>query len=129
MMTIIFFVALVFDLGFLTWVPSKITAFLISLSFGFSPYALGAWRWTGKQLLKGPELNGDTAEPAMAAGLGVRLGGMNFYKGVPIKKAQIGDEIELLSIRHIYQSIRVSYASAILMLLVSIFIAGRDMIL
>ncbi len=115
--------------AFMNWVPSKVTAFLISLSFGISRYAKGAWRWTGKQLFKGPESNGETAESAMAGGLGVRLGGMNFYNGVPVRKALIGDEIEPLSVRHIYQSIRMSYVSAILMLLVSIVVAGRGGIL
>lgn len=111
--------------AFLNWLPSKVTASLISLSFGFSRYALSAWRWTGNHLLKGPELNGDTAESAMAGGLGVRLGGKNFYKGCPVGKAFLGEAIENLSVSHIYHSIKVSYTVAVLMLLLAVFVTGK----
>ncbi|HQP12235.1 MAG TPA: adenosylcobinamide-phosphate synthase CbiB, partial [Candidatus Omnitrophota bacterium] len=71
----------------LNWIPAKITALFISLACGFSQYATGAWRWTWRHLLKGPEFNGDTVEAAMAGGLRVRLGGINFYAGTSVRKA------------------------------------------
>jgi len=106
-------------------IPSKITAFLISVSFGFSRYTSGAWRWTGRHLFKGPDFNGDTAESAMAGGLGVRLGGRNFYKGCPVRKAFLGEDIERLSINHIYQSIKISYAVAVLMVVLAVFVTVK----
>jgi adenosylcobinamide-phosphate synthase len=114
--------------AWLNWIPSKITAILISLSFGFSTHATGAWRWTGRHLGKGPEYNGDTAEAAMAGGLGVRLGGVNVYNSVSVEKPFLGDDIEPLSIRHIDQSIRISCASAVGMLFIAVLLWGKGMI-
>lgn len=110
----------------LNLIPAKITSFLINVSmFFYGKNWLNSMRWTAKYIFAGPASNGDTAEASMAGGLGVRLGGINFYDSQAVRKPFIGDAFEPLSIEHIHQSIVVSYASSIWMLVMGSIVMGR----
>lgn len=112
--------------GLLNLIPAKITALLISVSMFFCwKDWLNSIRWTTKYIYKGPKFNSDTAEASMAGGLGVRLGGINYYNSQAVHKPLIGDDFEPLSIGHIHQSTIVSYASSILMLIIGTIVMGR----
>jgi adenosylcobinamide-phosphate synthase len=99
--------------GLANIVPAKITALLISASSLFLKKDFtGSLKWGLKYFFKGAGYNSEMTEAAMAGGLGVRLGGMNFYDGAPLQKPFIGDEIYPLGPEHIRESIRIAYISS-----------------
>ena len=111
--------------GLLNLIPAKITAFLISVAMIFcGKHWLNAIRWSAKYIFKGPGFNGDTAEASMAGGLGVRLGGTNYYDSVKVQKPFLGDAFEPLAIKHICQSNMIAYIASTLMLVFGILIVG-----
>ncbi len=112
--------------GWLNFIPSKITCFLISVSiFCCRKRWLNSLKEAKRFLLSGPGENSDAVEAAMAGGLGVQLGGTNFYDSVVVKKPFIGQAIEPLSIKHIRQSLNIAYMSSALMLVMGIVIFKR----
>ena len=42
----------------------------------------------------------------MAGALGIQLGGLNFYDGLPSERPRLGDEGETLAVKHIAQAKR-----------------------
>lgn len=103
--------------GLLNFIPSKITAFLINAAmFICGKDWVNSVKWTAKYIFKGFSFNSDTAEAPMSGGLGVRLGGRNFYGVIAVDKPFLGDDLEPLGLRHIGYSIKVCYVSSALML-------------
>lgn len=112
--------------GWLNLIPSKITCFLISVSiFCCGKKWLNSLKEAGRFLLSGPGANSDAVEAAMAGGLGVQLGGINFYDSVAVEKPFVGQKVEPLSIEHIKQSVNIAYVSSALMLIVGVIILKR----
>ena len=112
--------------GLLNLIPAKITAFLISAAmFLCGKNWLNSIRWMAKYIFKWSALNSDATEASMAGGLGVRLGGTNFYDSQAAHKPFLGDAFEPLNIKHIHQSAVISYIASALMLIVGWAIAGR----
>jgi len=109
--------------GWLNFIPSKITCFLISISI----LCCGK-RWfcslkeVGRYLLSGPGANSNAVEAVMAGGLGVQLGGTNFYDSVAVEKPFIGQATEPLDIKHIRQSVNIAYISSVLMLVLGVIV-------
>lgn len=103
--------------GLLNLIPAKLTAFLISaVMFFYRKDWVNSFRWALKYAFKSPAFNGDTAEAPMAGGLRIQLGGMNFYNSLAVCKPYLGDNREPLAIKHIHQSMIVSYMVSALML-------------
>jgi adenosylcobinamide-phosphate synthase len=74
------------------FIPARLTAMLIwiaALMPGFS--ARRAFRVTLRDGRSQPSPNAGYPEAAVAGALGVRLGGLNFYHGMPSRKAALGD--------------------------------------
>ena len=74
------------------FIPARITALLIwiaALLPGF--YALRALQVTIRDGANQPSPNSGYPEAAVAGALGVQLGGINFYGGVPCRKPNLGD--------------------------------------
>jgi cobalamin biosynthesis protein CobD len=112
--------------GLLNFIPAKITSFLISASMLFCGKDwLNSFRWGARFILRGPAVNSDAAEASMAGGLGIQLGGTNFYDSIAIHKPFLGDAFEPLHIKHIRQSTVISYITSALMLAVGWAVAGR----
>ena len=112
--------------GLLNLVPAKITSFLISASmFCCGKNWINSIRWTARFIFKGPATNSDATEASMAGGLGIQLGGTNFYGSQVVHKPFLGDAFEPLNIKHIRQSTVISYVASALMLIVGWVIAGR----
>ncbi|MBU4252179.1 MAG: adenosylcobinamide-phosphate synthase CbiB [Candidatus Omnitrophica bacterium] len=109
--------------GWLNFIPSKITCFLISVSI----LCCGK-RWfcslkeVRRYLLSGPGANSNAVEAVMAGGLGVQLGGTNFYDSVAVEKPFIGQAVEPLNIKHIRQSVMIAYVSSVLMLVIGVIV-------
>ncbi len=49
----------------------------------------------------------------MAGALGVRLGGLNFYRGVPSHKAFLGDAVRPLDVKAFHRTRGLLYACAL----------------
>lgn len=111
--------------GWLNLVPSKITALMITLGvFCLGENCFSSLKWSFKYMLRGCENNSDAAEAPMAAGLGVQLGGTNYYRGVRVEKPFLGEALRPLKIQDIRQSVRVSYAASLGMLVLGCIIIG-----
>lgn len=92
------------------FIPSKITAFLITLaSMFFKKNWLDSLKLTLKYLSKGPFYNSEVAEAAMAGALGIQLGGTNFYSGAPVEKSLLGRPRKPLELSDITDSARIAY--------------------
>lgn len=94
------------------FIPARLTALLIwiaALLPGFN--AARSLRITIRDGNSQPSPNAGYPEAAVAGALGVQLGGLNFYKGVPSRKPSLGDAIVPLRCE-VYRQVRVLlYAS------------------
>lgn len=73
-----------------------------------------AWRIMRRDGRKHPSPNGGLPEAAMAGALGIRLGGTNYYGGIPEFRPYLGDGGNPLSRGHIVQAIRLMYVASVL---------------
>ncbi|MFH1288659.1 MAG: adenosylcobinamide-phosphate synthase CbiB [bacterium] len=104
--------------GMMNFIPAKITCFLISISsLCYGKNWLNSFKQGSKYFFQGPKINSESTEAAMAGGLNIRLGGINFYNSIPVRKPLIGGDLQPLAIEHIQQSIRIAYISSALMLI------------
>ena len=110
----------------LNYIPARITGILLVLAAFFLQFrAKESWRMLRRDASKHPSPNGGCPEAAVAGALGIRLGGLNYYFGQPSFRAYMGDSQNELAPQHIYQTIRLMYATTFLFLVIaSIFIAG-----
>lgn len=76
-----------------------------------------AWRIMRRDAHKHPSPNSGIAEAAVAGGLGIRLGGLNFYGGVASYRAHMGDAVRPLTAACIEQACRLVYVTVALFLL------------
>jgi len=100
------------------WAPARLTAGLVWIAalalpgYHFRRSVRVTWRDASSQ----PSPNAGFPEAALAGALGVRLGGLNYYGGVPHPKPYLGDPERALA-RAAFARTRVMlYAVAILML-------------
>jgi adenosylcobinamide-phosphate synthase len=103
------------------WVPARLTACLFVLASWFlsrrAKTALRAWAIVRRDGRKHPSPNSGWPEAAMAGSLGVQLGGVNLYDGVPEERPLLGDPGAALRAAHIRSAL-------VLMVIVSLFAAG-----
>lgn len=91
----------------MNWVPARLTAALVWLvalltpSLNATHALLTVWRDAARQ----PSPNSGYPEAAVAGALGVQLGGLNFYGGVPSPKATLGQPLRPLH-WNLYPSLR-----------------------
>ncbi|WP_174734602.1 adenosylcobinamide-phosphate synthase CbiB [Mesobacillus harenae] len=74
------------------WIPSRLTAF--SMLIGNRPESISrmqAWKIVFRDAKKHPSPNSGWGEAAVAAILGIQLGGINYYKGIVSDRAKMGD--------------------------------------
>ena len=87
------------------FIPARITAILLVLSAGIVSRSWPAMRRTWQILLRDggrhPSPNSGHPEAAMAGALGVQLGGINRYDGLPIERPCLGDSHHSLAKAHI----------------------------
>jgi adenosylcobinamide-phosphate synthase len=86
---------------FANWVPARLTAGLLVVAGGIQTRSLGtvtsAIRILRRDGHRHPSPNAGHPEAAMAGVLQVRLGGMNFYGGIPEARPFLGDPMRALS--------------------------------
>jgi adenosylcobinamide-phosphate synthase len=92
---------------FANFLPARLSAVLICYAAAFIPgaSAFRAFKTTLRDGRSQPSPNAGFPEAAVAGALGVQLGGLNFYHGLPSMKAKLGDAIVPLS-RDTYKAVR-----------------------
>lgn len=92
---------------FFNWVPSRLTAAIMILANAtlLKVRLKMCFHIVLRDAKKHPSPNSGFPESAMAALLGVQLGGVNKYKGIISNRAKLGDRIFPLKADHIEQSI------------------------
>lgn len=100
----------------MNWVPARLAAGFIALASGL---ATGQWHRVQDSWYilhrdgdKHASPNSGRPEAAMAGGLGVQLGGQNYYDGVPYDAELIGDAGTALIPGHIDQATRIMVVAA-----------------
>ena len=87
------------------FLPARITALLLVLSAGIVsrswPAMQRAWQILLRDGGQHPSPNSGRPEAAMAGALGVQLGGVNHYDGLPIERPCLGDPVQPLTRAHI----------------------------
>ncbi len=75
----------------LNYVPARLAAFLLFIVFGFQRLHIhSAWCALLRDAKHHPSPNSGIPEAMVAGGLGVELGGTNFYQGIPSHRAKMG---------------------------------------
>lgn len=96
------------------WIPARFTALVIVVSAGLvfrkRENMKRAWYVLRRDGKKHPSPNGGHPEAAMAGALGVRIGGTNFYEGVPSARPVLGESVRSLSPSCIGEALRVMWA-------------------
>jgi adenosylcobinamide-phosphate synthase len=89
------------------WAPARLTSLLFVAAAGVSSGRAGqAWRILRRDGAKHPSPNSGRPEAAMAGALGVQLGGVNVYAGVPSERPRLGDPGVPLASNHIAAALR-----------------------
>ncbi|MFL6416726.1 MAG: adenosylcobinamide-phosphate synthase CbiB [Bryobacteraceae bacterium] len=90
------------------FVPARLSALLVWCAAAFVPGLSGlrALRVTLRDGGGQPSPNAGFPEAAVAGALGVQLGGLNFYGGMPCRKATLGDPMAKLD-RGVYTRLRI----------------------
>ena len=81
-------------------------------------------KWGLKYFFRGQEFNSVATEAAMAGALKIQLGGINYYKTIPISKPLMGKSFYPLDKKHIIASIKISYICSALFLIIGAFLIG-----
>jgi adenosylcobinamide-phosphate synthase len=100
------------------WLPSRMTGFVMMLCRRSGTASRkSAWSILFRDAKKHPSPNSGWGEAAVAALLGVRLGGLNYYKGKKSYRMEMGEPAVSLQLRHIADTIRIMQQTTILFLL------------
>lgn len=105
------------------FIPARLTAlFLVAAAFLLRYDVKNALLSIVRDAAKHPSPNSGMAEAAVAGSLGIQLGGLNFYGGVPSRRAYMGQPCKDLAPIHINQATYLMYVTTALFLLVAIWI-------
>ena len=103
------------------FIPARLSMLFISFAGLLTAKdALNSWRIARRDGRKNPSPNSGIPEAAVAGALGIQLGGLNFYNSKAILKPFIGDDINALEPGHIKESIKISYISSALFLIIGV---------
>ncbi|MDZ5474209.1 adenosylcobinamide-phosphate synthase CbiB [Bacillus sp. 31A1R] len=106
------------------WIPSRITGVLMLLSTRPEQSNYRAvWTLLFRDAKRHPSPNSGWGEAAVAAILGIQLGGINYYKGVISNRAKMGDPIVPLAKDHILKTNQI-LTRTVLLFLFTLWIGG-----
>jgi adenosylcobinamide-phosphate synthase len=92
------------------YIPARITGLLVvAAAFLLRHDARGAARAIWRDAGRHPSPNSGFPEAGVAGALGIRLGGLNYYGGVPSLRATMGEPRRELAPGHIAAAIRIMY--------------------
>jgi adenosylcobinamide-phosphate synthase len=102
----------------LTWIPCRLAVLTLSMISG---KPLTVWRLCWRDARQDPSPNSGWSECAYAAALGVRVGGVNYYRGEIQHKPLLGEDLQPITAEIIQQALNLTRSSFLLWLgLVSI---------
>lgn len=102
------------------FIPARLSVLLVATGALFLGYdARAALRVAWRDGRSQPSPNSGYPEAAFAGALGVRLGGLNFYQGVPSQKATLGDARRPLSFEVFSGARKILYATSALAVLMA----------
>ncbi|MGM7636738.1 adenosylcobinamide-phosphate synthase CbiB [Bacillus sp. Hm123] len=106
------------------WFPARLTSFLMLLSFPESDYSKKqVWSIVRRDAKKHPSPNSGWCEAAVAAQLGIELGGLNTYKGRVSHRAEMGEPLKQKKAADILLANTIMQRSSLLFLL-TLWIGG-----
>lgn len=106
------------------YIPARITGiFLIVAAVFLRKDWKRAYRTVKKDAKKHMSPNSGYPESAVAGALRVQLGGTNYYGGIPVKTALLGNNGGELSERNIGEVVSMMYLTSLLMFLLCVFVA------
>ena len=106
------------------YIPARLSAILIPLSsLIYGKDWLSSFKIVVRDGKKNPSPNSGIPEAAVAGALGIQLGGLNYYGGMPSDKPFIGDCGSELSIGHIKEANILMFISSILFILICIILS------
>jgi adenosylcobinamide-phosphate synthase len=108
----------------MNWLPSRLTGMLMLL--GQRPDSITykkAWTILFRDAKKHPSPNSGWGEAAVAAILGIQLGGINYYQGIVSNRAKMGDPIQPIQADHIIQANHI-LSKTVLLFLLLLWIGG-----
>lgn len=89
------------------YVPSRLTGLLVPAgAWILGMRAVGSWKIFLRDRKKHPSPNASLTEAAVAGALGVQLGGLSYYGGLPSEKPTLGDACESPVADHIARANR-----------------------
>jgi adenosylcobinamide-phosphate synthase len=107
------------------FVPARLSALLVWTCAGLLRYGVRrSVAVTLRDARHQPSPNSGYPEAAVAGALGVRLGGLNYYRGVASPKAYLGDPLRPLSVQAYGQARVLLYGSASLMVALVALVVG-----
>ncbi|MDQ0338340.1 adenosylcobinamide-phosphate synthase [Caldalkalibacillus uzonensis] len=98
----------------LNWLPARFTVVALWLAAQMGRVSLvksKVWHITFRDAPKHPSPNSGWPEAMMAALLGVQLGGINYYQGVPSRRPTLGDNLRPLEAEDIRRSVRLMHGT------------------
>ncbi|WNC17656.1 adenosylcobinamide-phosphate synthase CbiB [Brevibacillus brevis] len=109
----------------LNYIPARLTALLLVLASRLQGLDFRqSWRIVRRDAHLHPSPNSGLPEAAVAGALGVQLGGLNFYQGVPSDRARMGDRHRPLAAADILSTVRLMYLASLLCLAICLAIAA-----
>ena len=109
---------------FVNYIPARLSAILIPLSsLIYGKDWFSSFKIVVRDGKKNPSPNSGIPEAAVAGALGIQLGGLNYYGGMPSDKPFIGDCGSELSIGHIKEANILMFISSILFILICIILS------
>lgn len=107
------------------YIPARLTALLLlAASWLLRLDVRQSWQIIRRDAHLHPSPNSGLPEAAVAGALGVQLGGLNTYQGVPSERARLGDARRPLRPEDIRMTVRLMYGASLLCLLVCLGIAA-----
>jgi adenosylcobinamide-phosphate synthase len=101
------------------WIPSRLTSLAMLLANRPEKgNTTEAWKVVWRDARKHPSPNSGWGEAAVAAILGVQLGGINFYKGRISDRARMGTPIVSLEKQHILKANKIMERTVLLYILI-----------
>lgn len=88
------------------WLPARLTGLVMMLTTK-KRFSKKAWSILFRDAGNHPSPNSGWGEAAVAALLGIRLGGVNYYQGQTSYRTEMGDPINPLHLTHICESVNI----------------------
>jgi adenosylcobinamide-phosphate synthase len=110
---------------YLNYIPARISIVLVPVAtFLCKKNWRNSFRIALRDGQKNPSPNSGISEAAFAGALGIELGGLNYYNGVPSDKPKIGTSVKKIELKDISDSLKITFTASILFLLFGVIISS-----